>query len=97
MVLRVALALSWFRLHLRQGPHASPHQYGSTEPRRCIPRDGDFSLVRAAHVAELDVVSFIAYLGRLGIAAIRLTAAETNADLDTLEHWLQSSSSTPVR
>jgi hypothetical protein len=39
----------------------------------------------------------IAHLGRLGIAAIRLTAAETNADLDTLEQWLQSSSPTPVR
>jgi len=29
--------------------------------------------------------------------AIRLTAAETNADLDTLEPWLQSSSPTPAR
>jgi hypothetical protein len=60
-------------------------------------RDCELSLVRAAHVAELDVASFIAHLGRLGIAAIRLTAAETNADLDTLEQWLQSSSPTPVR
>ena len=33
----------------------------------------------------------------LGIAAIRLTAEETHADLDTLEQWLQSSSPTPVR
>jgi hypothetical protein len=53
--------------------------------------------VRAAHVAEMDVASFIAHLGRLGIAAIRLTAEETHADLDTLEQWLQSSSPTPVR
>ena len=30
--------------------------------------------VRAAHVAEMDVASFIAHLGRLGIAAIRLMA-----------------------
>ena len=30
--------------------------------------------VRAAHVAEMDVASFIAHLGRLGIAAIRLIA-----------------------
>ena len=60
-------------------------------------RDGDLSLVRAAHVAEMDVASFIAHLGRLGIAAIRLTAAETNTDLDTLDQWLQSSSPTPVR
>jgi hypothetical protein len=36
-------------------------------------------------VAELDVASFISHLGRLGIPAIRLSAAETNADLDTLE------------
>ncbi|MFM7514989.1 MAG: UPF0175 family protein [Cyanobium sp.] len=60
-------------------------------------RDGELSLVRAARVAELDVASFIGHLGRLGIPAIRLTAAETNADLDTLDQWLQSSSSTPAR
>ena len=30
--------------------------------------------VRAAHVAEMDVASFIDHLGRLGIAAIRLMA-----------------------
>lgn len=45
----------------------------------------------------MDVASFIAHLGRLGIPAIRLTAAESNADLDTLEKWLQSSSQTPAR
>jgi hypothetical protein len=54
-------------------------------------------MVRAAHVAEMDVASFMTHLGRLGIAAIRLTAAETNADLDTLEQWLQSALPTPVR
>ena len=47
--------------------------------------------------AALDVASFISHLGRLGIPAIRLTSAETNADLDTLEQWLQSSSAMPVR
>ena len=57
-------------------------------------RDGELSLARAARVAEVDVASFI---GRLGIPAIRLTAAESNADLDTLEQLLQSSSPTPVR
>jgi antitoxin (DNA-binding transcriptional repressor) of toxin-antitoxin stability system len=57
-------------------------------------RDGE--LVRAAHVAEMDVARFIAHLSRLGIPAIRLTAAETRADLDTLEQWLQSSSPTPA-
>ena len=60
-------------------------------------RDGELSLVRAAHVAAMDVSHFIAHLSRLGIPAIRLTAAETNADLDTLEQWLQSSSPTPAR
>ena len=60
-------------------------------------RDGELSLVRAARVAEMDVASFISHLSRLGIPAIRLTAAETNADLDTLEQWLQSSSPTPAR
>ena len=50
-------------------------------------RDGEISLVRAAHVAEMVVASFIAHLGGLGIAAIWLTAAETNADLDTLEQF----------
>lgn len=60
-------------------------------------RDGELSLVRAAHVAGLDVPSFISHLSRLGIPAIRLNAAETNADLDTLEQWLQPSSPTPAR
>jgi predicted HTH domain antitoxin len=59
-------------------------------------RDGELSLVRAAHVAEMDVARFIAHLSRLGIPAIRLTAAETRVDLDTLEQWLQSSSPTPA-
>ena len=59
-------------------------------------RDGELWLARAARVAEMDVASFIAHLGRLGIPAIRLTAAEANADLDTLEQWLQSSSPTPA-
>lgn len=60
-------------------------------------RDGELSLVRAARVAEMDLASFISHLGRLGIPAIRLTAAETKTDLDTLEQWLQSSSPTPAR
>jgi len=59
-------------------------------------RDGDLSLVRAAHVAAMDVSAFISHLSRLGIPAIRLTAAETTTDLDTLEQWLQSSSPTPA-
>lgn len=53
--------------------------------------------MRADHVAEVDVAGFISHLGRLGIPAIRLTAAETKADLNTLHQWLQSSSPTPAR
>jgi len=60
-------------------------------------RDGELSLVRAARVAEMDVASFICHLGRLAIPSIRLTAEEANADLDTLEQWLKSSSPTPAR
>ena len=59
-------------------------------------RDGELSLVRAARVASMDVASFISHLGRLGIPAIRLSASETNTDLDTLEQWLQSSSPMPA-
>jgi predicted HTH domain antitoxin len=59
-------------------------------------RDGELSLARAARVAGIDLASFISHLSRLGIAAIRLTAAETEADLDTLEQWLHRSSATPV-
>lgn len=59
-------------------------------------REGELSLARAARVADMDTATFIAHLSRLGIAAIRLTEAETRADLDTLEQWLQSSSVTPA-
>ena len=59
-------------------------------------RDGELSLARAARVAYMDTATFIAHLSRLGIAAIRLTEADTNADLDTLEQWLQSSSAMPA-
>ncbi len=59
-------------------------------------REGELSLARAARVADMDTATFIAHLSRLGIAAIRLTEAESRADLDTLEQWLQSSSVTPA-
>jgi predicted HTH domain antitoxin len=59
-------------------------------------REGELSLARAARVADMDTVTFIVHLSRLGIAAIRLTEVETRADLDTLEQWLQSSSATPA-
>jgi predicted HTH domain antitoxin len=60
-------------------------------------RDGELSLARAARVAQMDTSAFISHLSRLGNPVIRLTEAETNADLDTLEQWLQSSSATPAR
>jgi hypothetical protein len=44
----------------------------------------------------MDTAAFISHLSRLGIPVIRLTEAETSADLDTLEQWLQSSSATPA-
>ena len=53
-------------------------------------RDGELSLARAARVAGLDVASFITHLSRLGIPAIRLSAAETHQDLDTLEEAIKS-------
>jgi predicted HTH domain antitoxin len=60
-------------------------------------RDGELSLARAARVAAMDTATIISHLSRLGIPVIRLTEAETNADLDTLEQWLESSSVTPAR
>jgi predicted HTH domain antitoxin len=55
-------------------------------------RDGELSLARAARVAQMETSAFSSHLSRLGIPVIRLSEAETNADLDTLEQWLQSSS-----
>jgi hypothetical protein len=53
-------------------------------------RDGELSLARAARVAGLDMACFISHLSRLGIPAIRLSAAETLDDLDTLEEAINS-------
>ena len=47
-------------------------------------------------MAGMDLACFISHLGQLGIPAIRLSAAETNTDLNTLEQWLQSASPTPA-
>lgn len=48
-------------------------------------REGELSLARAARVAQMNTSAFLSHLSRLGIPVIRLTEAETNADLDTLE------------
>jgi hypothetical protein len=45
----------------------------------------------------MESSAFPYHLSRLGIPVIRLTEAETKADLDTLEQWLPSVSSTPAR
>ena len=80
----------------RSQPDRDAGAHGRAALATALFRDGELSLARAARVAEMDVAGFINHLGRLGIAAIRLTDAETRDDLDTLEQWLQSSSPTPV-
>ena len=57
-------------------------------------RDGELSLARGARVAGLDMASFISHVSRLGIPAIRLSAAEILDDLDTLEEAINSCRST---
>jgi predicted HTH domain antitoxin len=54
-------------------------------------RDGHLSLTRAARLAAMSVADFAAHLSRLGIPVVRLDAAETARDLDTLDAWLASS------
>ncbi len=54
-------------------------------------RDGHLSLARSARVARMPLPAFITHLSRLGIAVVRLSAAETTRDLDTLDQWLASS------
>jgi len=54
-------------------------------------RDGNLSLARAAHLAEMPLGDFVAHVSRLGIAVVSLDADEAARDLDTLESWLASS------
>jgi len=54
-------------------------------------RDGHLSLARSARVAQIPLADFIAHLGRLGIAALRLGEQDVERDMDTLEQWLVSS------
>lgn len=54
-------------------------------------RDGDLSLARAARVAQMPLAEFIAHLSRLGISVVRMSATETERDLETLDQWLASS------
>lgn len=55
-------------------------------------RDGHLSLARSARLAEMPLGDFVSHLSRLGIAAVRLDAAEAARDIDTLEEWLAPSS-----
>lgn len=54
-------------------------------------RDGHLSLARSARLAGMSVAAFIQHVSRLGIPIIRLDAAETARDLETLDQWLASS------
>lgn len=54
-------------------------------------RDGNLSLARAAHLADMPVARFVAHVSRLGIPVVKLEAEETRRDMDTLEEWLASS------
>jgi predicted HTH domain antitoxin len=54
-------------------------------------RDGHLSLVRSARLAQMPVSQFASHVSRLGIAVVRLSAAEANRDMDTLDEWLASS------
>ncbi|MCX7672096.1 MAG: type II toxin-antitoxin system Phd/YefM family antitoxin [Thiobacillaceae bacterium] len=54
-------------------------------------RDGNLSLVRAAHVAGMRVAEFASHLSRLGIPVVRLEEAEAMRDMETLDEWLASS------
>jgi predicted HTH domain antitoxin len=54
-------------------------------------RDGHLSLVRSARLADMPVSRFAAHVSRLGIALVRLNAAEAARDMDTLDEWLASS------
>jgi hypothetical protein len=59
-------------------------------------RDCELSLVRAGHVAEMEVSGFINHLGRLGLPASHLSTVASDPDSDTLERSLQPSSPTPT-
>jgi predicted HTH domain antitoxin len=54
-------------------------------------RDGNLSLVRAAHLAGMHVSEFASHVSRLGIPVVKLGEAEATQDMDTLDEWLASS------
>lgn len=52
-------------------------------------RDGNLPLGRAARVADMVLVDFIAHLSRLGIAVVSSGKSDLRADVATLDLWLK--------
>jgi len=53
-------------------------------------RGGDLPLVCAANLANMALGGFIKHVSRLGIPVITQTDDEVEADMDTLDEWLES-------
>lgn len=53
-------------------------------------KDGELSLARSAHLANMHLADFISHISRLGIPVIKQNADEVTQDMDTLEQWLAS-------
>ena len=53
-------------------------------------KDGELSLARSAHFANMHLADFISHISRLGIPVIQQDAEEVVQDMDTLEQWLAS-------
>ena len=53
-------------------------------------KDGELSLARSAHLANMHLADFISHISRLGIPVIQQNADEVAEDMDTLEQWLAS-------
>ena len=51
-------------------------------------KEGELSLARSAHLANMPLADFISHISRLGIPVINLSVEETEKDMDTLDQWL---------
>jgi predicted HTH domain antitoxin len=54
-------------------------------------RDGNLSLARAAHLANMSLSQFVSHVSRLGIAVVSLDDSAASTDMDTLDEWLAAS------
>jgi predicted HTH domain antitoxin len=54
-------------------------------------RDGNLSLARAAHLADMSLSHFVSHVSRLGIAVVSLDDSAASTDMDTLDEWLAAS------